>query len=923
MNAEVDKCTIANNHTEIVGIGSGINAIGNDVNVNVTNSIIWNNTFGNSYSNSEPVKGYDFATINLNNCIIEGGYEGVGNIDVDPFFCDSENNNFGIAANSPALSSATSGGNIGSFPSTCDAVYQGPIWYVSTSGSNLNDGSEASPFSTLQSAIDAASDGHTIYIASGTYTPQDLYNNNTNLTGGPTFYSKSGITIIGEDPANTIFNSFNNNGMIFSGSSNISLSNLTIRNAGSNLILAQNSESIQFSNCVLDFISVWEVMLSAYDGSYSFNKCTIISNKNGAYAFFDYYDLDVSNSIFYGADGLVNGAFTNQNFDTNIFFDVPNQGVVPDGNNLIEVDPFFCDADNGDYSLAANSPAVGASTDGGTIGALPATCEALYLGPDWYVSTSGSNSNNGSSSSPFSGIQSAIDAASDGHTIHIASGTYTQESSYISGYYGGPNFNGKSGITVIGEDLASTIVDGFTEDGMAFSFSSDISISNLTIKNTGRFLLIGTNSNNNIQFSNCVFDGSEIQNDYQSRLFESYEGSYSFNKCTFIGNPENPDYYVFNSGFTLNVSNSIFYGFYSLVYQNFANQNFDTNILYDVIESQDSGNNFISVDPFFCDADNGNYSLAANSPALNASTDGGTIGALPATCEAVYAGPYWYTDISSGSNSNEGSISSPFSSIQSAIDVASDGHTIIVNPGTYNENIEIGNLSVTLGSLFLTTGDVSYVSSTILDGQSNGSVIKISGQSEDGGFNGSNGYIDKDVIISGLTIQNGAENFNVGNSYGSGVCVESFHSVTIDQCIIQDNEGGQGGGISTGYGVGLLKVKNSVVRLNDGNSNIGAGISAGNHNNSIGEFELQNSIIHNNSNVNEGGGLFINSDVAIILNSTIANNESFAVGSAIFFNSGSSDSTLITEYCYFRQCFKWFRSRWIRFKSILYLSIFR
>ena len=46
-------------------------------------------------------------------------------------------------------------------------LYDGPIWYVHD-GSN-GDGSEFSPFNSIQSAIDAASSGHTIYVSDGTF----------------------------------------------------------------------------------------------------------------------------------------------------------------------------------------------------------------------------------------------------------------------------------------------------------------------------------------------------------------------------------------------------------------------------------------------------------------------------------------------------------------------------------------------------------------------------------------------------------------------------------------------------------------------------------------------------------------------------------------------------------------------------------
>ena len=47
--------------------------------------------------------------------------------------------------------------------------------------------------------------------------------------------------------------------------------------------------------------------------------------------------------------------------------------------NFSDTDPLFCNPDNGDYSLAANSPAVGAGENGSNMGALGVGCEAINL----------------------------------------------------------------------------------------------------------------------------------------------------------------------------------------------------------------------------------------------------------------------------------------------------------------------------------------------------------------------------------------------------------------------------------------------------------------------------------------------------------------------------------------------------------------
>ncbi len=84
-----------------------------------------------------------------------------------------------------------------------------------------------------------------------------------------------------------------------------------------------------------------------------------------------------------------------------------------------------------------------------------------------------------------------------------------------------------------------------------------------------------------------------------------------------------------------------------------------------------------------------------------------------------------------------------YTSIQAGINSSSDGDTVLVQPGTYVENINFNGHNIVLSSLFLTTGDTSYIEQTVIDGDSAGSVVTIeSGE-------------DSTTVINGFTITKG------------------------------------------------------------------------------------------------------------------------------------------------------------------------
>ena len=103
-------------------------------------------------------------------------------------------------------------------------------------------------------------------------------------------------------------------------------------------------------------------------------------------------------------------------------------------------------------------------------------------------------------------------------------------------------------------------------------------------------------------------------------------------------------------------------------------------------------------------------------------------------------------------------VPSVYSTIQSAIDAASNGDTVLVQPGTYVENINFNGKKIVVGSLYVSTGDTSYVSRTIIDGNENGSVVTIDSN------------VDSTALLAGFTITNGRGSGYPVNFYCGGMC---------------------------------------------------------------------------------------------------------------------------------------------------------
>ncbi|MCK4695533.1 MAG: hypothetical protein KAT74_07210, partial [Candidatus Cloacimonetes bacterium] len=210
--------------------------------------------------------------------------------------------------------------------------------------------------------------------------------------------------------------------------------------------------------------------------------------------------------------------------------------------------------------------------------------------------------------------------------------------------------------------------------------------------------------------------------------------------------------------------------------------------------------------------------------------------------------------------------------IQQGIDVSVDGDTVLVQPGTYVENINYNGKNITVSSLFLTTQDTTYISQTLIDGNQNGSVVTF--ESEE----------DTTAVLCGFIITNGNS-----ENYGGGIFC-SFSNPCIKNVIIEDNYAAESGGglFFSSIGNSYINLENVIISSNFSNS-YGGGISA--HSN----LHCENVIITCNTAYNCGGGIYSRDNLNLV-NVTVSFNCTFGNGGGIY-QSGfiNFENTIVTN----------------------------
>ena len=197
----------------------------------------------------------------------------------------------------------------------------------------------------------------------------------------------------------------------------------------------------------------------------------------------------------------------------------------------------------------------------------------------WYVSTSGSDSNSGTQTSPFLTIQKGVDSASSGDTVSVANGTYTYTGA-SDGILVNLNNSGSAGnlITLAAQNPGQVFLNGNSNlGGYGINVSANYwKISGLDISgfyNAGIFYNGGggTSGQNISIFNNVVHNNGNVGNTSTSYglagMFANVNASnwivnanvvHDNGRAGGLPNP-NHDHGMYFDGFNFLVTNNIFY----------------------------------------------------------------------------------------------------------------------------------------------------------------------------------------------------------------------------------------------------------------------------------------------------------------------------------------------------------------------------
>ena len=324
------NCTFTGNRGRDGGGGIWL---GGQNTMTLVNSILWNDSPDEIKLGALGIDGAD-----VSYCDVQGGWPGIGNIDVDPLFVDleglddipgTEDDDFRLSVGSPCIGAgdnsvferftlADLGGNTRILDQIVDmGAYEGAfrptsdVYYVNAvTGDDRNQGiSPKKALATVQAGIDATQNGNAVLVYPGIYTEGiNFWGKAITVKGVPT---KDGIPIL-ENPSDFAVSFDSGEGP------DSYLQNFVIRNSDLAVFIVGSSPTL--------------------------NHLTLVNNNNGIEA-------------YAGGDPIIVNSILWQNTAGDLFQSRAHYSClerVDDNPTNISADPLFVDLALGDYHLLSN-----------------------------------------------------------------------------------------------------------------------------------------------------------------------------------------------------------------------------------------------------------------------------------------------------------------------------------------------------------------------------------------------------------------------------------------------------------------------------------------------------------------------------------------------------------------------------------------
>lgn len=223
-----------------------------------------------------------------------------------------------------------------------------------------------------------------------------------------------------------------------------------------------------------------------------------------------------------------------------------------------------------------------------------------------------------------------------------------------------------------------------------------------------------------------------------------------------------------------------------------------------------------------------------------------------------------YVDQANGNENNQGNSTSPFATINQALNVAISGDTIVVLPGTYRETLDLVGKNIVLTSNYMFNPDTTIIANTKINLQDAG----VNG----GIFTTVDNYNFKKIF--GFTLYNAPK-----------IAVNYIRNITIENCVFKENGYGNstdnnmivlvGSNVSTGFSV----LKNCDIYSNTNNTLV----YNADRNSFAKSAQIINTKIHHNNlgSALDGNAVFVYGPIDII--NTLIYKNSF--GHAVYYGS--------------------------------------